>query len=91
MTNKENKIKLSVSLDKEVVDLIDDFAKTFSMTRSSALNELMVMSMPQLYKIINEFNGFVSGIDKDIPLSQDQLDMFAGRVFRGLFGTDDEK
>lgn len=88
MTKKQVKQKTSISLDKEVIELIDEFSRVFGTTRSSAINDLILMAKPQIGKLLNEYEKFVSEIDKTMPITQDQLDMFAGRVFRNIFGDD---
>lgn len=86
MTESGLKRKLSISLDLEVVELLDDYAKTFGTTRSGALNSILLMARPSLLKVSDEYQRFINEVDKTMPISQDQLDLFSGRVFRRIFG-----
>jgi len=85
MNKKQVRKKTSVSLDPEVIELLDDFAKVFDTTRSSAMNDLILMAKPQIVKVLREYEKFVSEVHKTMPVPQDQLDMFTGRIFRKIF------
>jgi len=86
MTDKSNKRKITVTLDDDVVSMLDDFATIFGESRSGALNSVLLMAQPNLIKVSEEYKKFVSEIDKTVPVTDDQIDMFAGRTFRRIFG-----
>jgi len=86
MTEKSNKRKITVTLDSDVVSMLDDFATIFGETRSGALNGVLLLAQPNLIKVAEEYKRFVSEIDKAVPVTEDQLDLFAGRTFRRIFG-----
>lgn len=86
MEAKNNKRKITVTLDSELVDMLDDFATIFGESRSGALNSVLLLAQPNLVKVSDEYKKFMSEIDKAVPVTQDQLDLFAGRTFRRIFG-----
>jgi len=85
------KVRTSFSLDYEVVSVLDDFSKVIGMNKSRALNDIILMVEPQLRVVIEEFKTFLEKIDKAMPITEDQLDLFMGRLQRNLFASFQEE
>lgn len=57
MTKKEPKMKISIALDRELVEILDEYADVVGMPRSRILNDIVLQSSPSLRVVIDSIKA----------------------------------
>lgn len=53
------KKRLTVSVDSEVIEVLDQYADMLDVSRSSIVNDMLVDSLPTIKKVLIEFRAFL--------------------------------
>lgn len=76
------KVRTTITLDAETMDVLDEYADVLGLSRSSVINGMIEESIPTLKKVVSEFKAFLESTNGN--LNQKDLDKLKSRIFLHL-------
>lgn len=74
------KTRVTITLDKDCLDVIDDYADVLGLSRSSVISGMLTESTPTLKKVTSEFRGFLEGMKG--KLTEEEFFQLKGQMLR---------